>query len=169
MKVLFPVLAAALLLAAACSKPKPKVITPLQRKEAANLVSEANFAVTLRDYARAQPLLEKAVALCPDDAESWVNLGIVRRRQGNAAGAKDAYQSALAAYREAAEQNPAEPERRMHEIYALALLGRVDEARAVLEKARKKNPENRPLRQFAETKQIERLLDDPRFKEVAFK
>ena len=159
--------AAVFVFAAGCSKPKPKTVTSLQRKEAANLVSEANFAMTLRDYARAEPLFAQAAKLCPDDGDYWVNLGVARRRRGDGAGAKDAYASALSAYRDAAELNPQEPERRLQEIYVLALLGRVDDARAVLEKARQKNPKNLSLRQFAESRQLEQMLVDPGFKEIA--
>ena len=70
---------AALLLAAGC-KPKTKAITSLERKEAANLVSEARFAITLRDDARAEGLLAQAAQLCPDTGDYWLNLGMTRRR-----------------------------------------------------------------------------------------
>jgi tetratricopeptide (TPR) repeat protein len=167
MKRLFLLLVAAALLLAAGCKPKPKEISTLQRKEAANLVSEANFAVTLHDYARAEPLFEKAAKLCPDTGDYWVGLGITRRRQGDTSGAKDAYKSALAAYRDAAELKPDDSAPRLQEIYVLALLGRADDARAALERARKKLPASRDLREFDESHQLDRLLADSGFKEIA--
>jgi len=156
----------ALLLAAGC-KPKAKQIPAIQRKEAANLVSEAQFAVTLRDYARAEPLFEKAANLCPDTGDYWVDLGVVRRRLDNKSGAKAAYKEALGAFRDAAELDPNQSDAMLQEINVLLLLGRVDEARDALQQARKKLPDDRALRNFDEGRQLERILADPAFKEIA--
>ncbi len=150
-------------------KPKAPEVTDLQRKEAANLVSEAQFAITLRDLARAEPLLAKAAQLAPDTAEYWVNLGAIRRRMDNKSGAKQAYEQALKAYR--ADQDDKKDEIRiegiLQEVHVLALLGRADDARTRLEKALKKEPENRILKRFAEDRQLDRMLEDPGFKDVA--
>lgn len=154
-----------LLLASGC-KPKPE-ITELQRKEAANLASEAEFAIALRDWARAEPLFEKAANLSPDVGDYWINLGVARRRLGNTPGAKAAYEKAREAYRDAFESEPKNTESLLQEIYALALLGKVDEARKALEKARKKVPDDRAVRLFEENKQLDRVLEDPSFKEIA--
>lgn len=154
----------ALVLAAGC---KPKVIPELQRKQAANFVSEAQFALTLRDYARAEPLLAKATELCPDVGETWLNLGVTRRKLGDKSGAKKAFEGARAAYQDLYEQDPKQTDALLQEVYALALLGREADARKVLEKALKKDPENRALRGFSESKQLDRLLADPGFKEIA--
>ena len=167
MKSLFPLLVAAAMLLAAGCKPKPKEIPALARKQAANLVSEANFAVTLRDYARAEPLFEQAAKLCPDNGDYWLSLGMTRRRQNNLGGAKEAYRAALGAYRDAAELNPKDSAPRLQEIYTLALLGQIDDARAALGKARKKLPDDRNLRDFEGSRQLDRLLSDRGFKEVA--
>ena len=148
-------------------KPKSENITPLQRKEAASLVSEAQFALTLRDYARAEPLFEKAAKLCPDDGEYWLGLGVTRRRLGNSSGAKAAYEEARSAYRDAFKRNTNDGEALLQEVYVLALLGRVDEANSTVEKARGKHPENSRLRKFVENKQMERLVAEPGFKEIA--
>lgn len=96
--------AGTLLLAAGCGLGKNK-ITDLQRKEAAHLASEAEFAMTLRDYARAEGTLAKVVELCPDTGPYWMNLGTARIRLGNRGGAKEAYQSALRAFAAAADLN----------------------------------------------------------------
>src|SRR5271167_4308911 len=78
-----------------------KKITTLERDEAANMMSEADFAVTMKDWGRAEGLYAKAVGLCPDDGNAWVNLGIARMRLDNRAGARTAYKAALSAYGDA--------------------------------------------------------------------
>ncbi len=108
------------------------------------------------------------MTLCPDTGDYWLELGRCRVRLGNRGTAKDAYKSALAAYqidatRDAAIRVPS----LLRQIYVLALLGRVDEARAVLAKAQKEFPDNRDLRTFAEGRQLDLLLASPVFKESA--
>ncbi|MFI5358128.1 MAG: tetratricopeptide repeat protein [Opitutales bacterium] len=144
-----------------------KEVTSLQRKQAANLVSEAEFAVNLRDYARAEGLLAQAVAVCPDTPEYWLNLGSVRRRLGNRAGAKDAYEQMLGLARDNYRRNAKDPEPLLQQVYVLALLGRMDEARAALEKAQKDHPDDRSIRAFVESRQLDRLPEDPNFKAIA--
>lgn len=158
--------ACALALTAGC-KPKPKAIPEIQRKQAANLVSEAQFALTLRDYARAEPLLAQATKLCPDTADYWLNLGVTRRRLGDKSGAKTAYENARAAFRDDFELDPDRTEALLQEIYTLALLGRPDDARTALEKGLKKKPNDRALKAFADGKQLDRLLEDPGFRDVS--
>lgn len=166
MKFRFVVLFAIPLLLIGC-KPKPKNIPPLQRKEAATLVSEAQFAMTMRDFARAEPLLEKAAKLCPDMGDYWLNLGAARRRQGNKSGAKSAFESALEAFRDAYKIDATQSDALLKQIYVLALLGRPDEARRTLEKARKNAPDDAAIRTFAERNELDHLLQDASFKEVA--
>ena len=79
-----------------CS-PKSKEITSLQRKEAATLDSEAQFALQLKDLARAEGLIAKAADLCPDTGKYWVDLGSIRVRLGKKDAARTAYQGALKA------------------------------------------------------------------------
>jgi len=153
-------------LTAGC-KPNPKNITELQRKEAANLVSEAQFAVTMRDYARAEPLFAKAAKLCPDTGEYWLGLGMSRRRLGDKSGAKSAYEEALAAFRDNFDHDSKNADALLQQVSVLALLGRADEARSALEVAQKKHPENGALRRFVEEKQLDRIVSDPSFKEIA--
>ncbi len=167
MKCIPVLLIAVILLVTAGCKPKPKVIPSLQRKEAANLVGEAQFAVTMRDHARAEPLFEKAAKLCPDNGEYWFSLGVTRKRLGNPSGAKAAYEKARSAYHDAYEIDRNQSDALLQELYVLALLGKVDEAHAVLEKAQKKDPANVRLRSFAESKQLDRVIAEPGFKEMA--
>ncbi len=157
-----------LLVAGGCKpKPKPVAVTSLQRKEAAALVSEAEFAVSVHDLTRAENLLAQATAAAPDDGDTWIALGGVRVRAGNRSGAKSAYQSALNAFADQAAVAPTNAAAVAGQVYALALLGRVDDARALLAKAQKTQPDNRDLRAFAESKQLDQLLASPVFKETA--
>lgn len=155
-----------LLLAGGC-KPSGKEVTSLQRKEAATLVSEAEFAVQLKDYARAEGLLAKAADLAPDTGRYWVDLGAMRVRLGKKDLARAAYKAGLAAYEAAAKEDPKDPQPVLQQVYVLSLLGRVDEARAVLAKGLKQFPDERAVKGFAEGKQIDKMVADPRFKEIA--
>jgi Flp pilus assembly protein TadD len=146
---------------------RTKEITSLQRKEAASLASEAEFAMTLRDLPRTQALLTKVVELCPDEAEHWSNLGSVRMRLGDRDGAKRAYESALGVYKDLAKREPKNAGACLQQVYMLALLGRVEDARKLVEKTQKKFPEDRDVRSFVESKQLERMLMDPSFKQVS--
>ena len=135
------VLGLAALLAGAGCKPKPKPITDLQRKEADHLVAEAGFAMNLRDWARAEGLLAKAVQFTPDTGVYWISLGSMRMRLGNKPGAKIAYEGALKAYADAAKVDTRkEVEPWLKQVQVLALLGRIDDARAMLEKTDKRFP-----------------------------
>ncbi len=170
-RVLYVLAVVALGVAGGC-KPRPKEITSLQRKEAASLVSEAQFAQQLKDYARAEGLLAKSAELCPDTGKYWIDLGAVRMRLGKKDAARAAYQAGLKAYQSAATEVKSgvaseAPAMTLQQVYVLALLGRVDEARAVLAKAQKQFPESRAVRSFAEGKQIDKMIADARFREIA--
>ena len=166
MKFLPSTLALVALLAFAGCKPH-REITSLQRKEAATLASEAQFAMSLRDFSRTEGLLTKAVALCTDTGDFWVDLAAVRMRQGNRDGAKNAYRSALSAYEEAYKQGSENTEAILQQVFVLASLGRVDDARALLEKARKQHPDDRTIQDFVRARQLDSMLVDPHFKETA--
>jgi tetratricopeptide (TPR) repeat protein len=154
-----------LLLASGCGSRKE--ITDLDRKEAAHLTAEAEFAMTLREWTRAESLLTKAVDLCPDTGPYWVNLGGVRRRMGNRDGARTAYQSALAAYRDQTAGDEKNADVWLQQVYVLALLGQHDDARKLVGKMAGSFPENRSVRAFVEGRQLDALLVDPQFKAMA--
>lgn len=156
----------ALLVSGGCS-PSSKEITSLQRKEAASLVSEAQFALQLKDFARAEGLLAKATVLCPDSGKYWVDLGSIRVRLKQKEAARVAYKSGLQAYEMAAKKDATDPGSVLQKVYVLALLGRVDEARAELAQALKRFPEHRSVKSFNDGKQLDKMLADPRFKEIA--
>lgn len=158
---------AALIGGAGC-KPKPKPVTELQRKEAEHIVAEAGFAMNLRDWARAEGLLTKAVQLTPDTGVYWISLGSMRVRLGNKAGAKAAYEGALAAFSAAAKDDAKKDvEAWLKQVQVLALLGRTDEARAMLEKTDKRFPEHRNVRAFVDGKHFDKMIADPIFKQGA--
>jgi len=142
-------------------------ITSLQRKEAANLVSEAQFAVTLKDWSRAEGLFAQAAELCPDTGDYWVDLGMVRVRLGKRGEAKSDYASALSAFKDAVSADPSASQPVLQEIYTLVLMGRMDDARRVLEKERSRRPDDSDLRAFAESGRLDQIRTDPGFKEAA--
>src|SRR4051812_49381726 len=129
-------------------QPKAKEITDSQRKEAANHVSEAEFALTLRDYARAEPLYTKATELCPDNAQYFVNLGAVRKQLGKTREAKSAYESALKVQQQAYARDPKNGGLVLEQVYLLAVLGRTEEARAALKKGQAVHTDDQKVRGF---------------------
>lgn len=147
---------------------KPEV-TERQRKEADHLVAEANFALTLRDWARAEGLLVKAAGLVPDNGDVWTMLGSTRVRLGQKSGAREAYQKGLKAYEAEAAlpEMKNDPEPWLDQVYVLAALGRLGEARSLVEKVGRQFPSHPRVRAFVGGKQLEQLLADPKFKEVA--
>ncbi|MDB6094395.1 MAG: hypothetical protein JWM32_1957 [Verrucomicrobia bacterium] len=158
------VLALAVFFAAGCG---PKAVTPLQRKQAATLASEANFATTVRDYPRAEGLYAQAAEIAPDMPEYWLLLGTVRRKMDNRDGARTAFERALKVSRAAYKQDPTKTTLLLQQAYLYALMGKPDDARETVEKARKEHPEDRTIRTFVEGKELDRLLADPAFKDAA--
>lgn len=158
------VLLVAVLACAGCGK---KEVTQLERKQGVALVSEAQFALTLRDYARAEGLLAQATKVCHDDAAYWIMLGSTRVRLGQRESARDAYEEALDLYKEAASKNKTQTAPLLQQVYVLALLGRIDDARALEAKLQSKFPEDRDVRAFIENKQLDRVLSESGFKQIA--
>ncbi len=158
-------LVAAVLLAG-CEK-KPVEVTRQMQAEVANLLSEADFANQLRDYARAEPLLAKAVAIIPDVGENWVLLGAARRRLNDTSGARTAYREALAAFERGFKADAKRTDLLLQQVYVHALLGQADKARALLEKAAKDYPADREIQEFLRSQAIDRMMSDPNFKSVA--
>ena len=145
---------------------RAREITKLQRDEAANVVSEAEFALTMKDWPRAEGLYAKATALTPDQGETWVRLGVVRVRMKNPSGAKDAYKSALAAFEDDFKRHPDRTASVIRSATILVILGREAEARSVVDKAYAKSPDDRRLRSFIEMKGVDKIIADPGLKEI---
>jgi tetratricopeptide (TPR) repeat protein len=149
----------------ACSKKAPE-ITSLQRKEAANLVSEAQFAVALRDRARAEELLTKAVALCPDEGSYWLDLGSIRRGLENKDGARQAYAAAAKAYAAAYKADRKQLQPLLQQIYVEALLGNTKAAQKLRKQAVSDHPDN-PAAKKLTPEWFDAMLADPNFKALA--
>jgi tetratricopeptide (TPR) repeat protein len=165
LRIGIPVFAAVLFLVGC--KPSGKAITELQRKEAAHAQSEAQFAVTMRQWDRAEGLYAKAAQLCPDTGEYWFQLGVVRVRLGKRDIAKEAYKNAAKAFEDEAGKTKDDVEPWLKQAEVLALLGRATEGRATLEKASKRFPNDRTVRAFAE--RYDRLIAEPNFLQNALK
>jgi TolA-binding protein len=88
-------------------------------------------------------------------------------RLGNRSAAKEAYNLGLKAYAAAADQSKADAEPWLKQVYVLALLGKTGDARSLLDKIGKQFPGNRNVRTFIDTKQLDRMLADPQFKQLA--
>jgi len=100
----------------------------------------AQFAVSIREYRRAEDLLVKATTLCPDAVEYWMALGEARRGSGQQGPAEKAYGRALDLYRAMARSDPAAPEPRLFRNFVLARMGHADEARAAQARTEKQFP-----------------------------
>ena len=155
------------ILAFAGCQPKSDSITSLQRKEAAGLISEAEFAVTIRDLNRAEKLLTKASALEFDNGKTWITLGTIRVRLGRRPAATLAYESALQAYEDAYKLQPKSAQLYLQQVYILVLLGRVAEARSLVVEIQKKHGADAEVRTFVQSRQLEEMLKSPQFKEIA--
>lgn len=156
--------AVALFATAGCAR---KPITKLDRLKAANLVSEAQFAVTVREYPRAESLFQRATALCPDTGEYWISLGSIEMRLRHRSAARDAYRHALRAYEDAADANRASAAPALQQVYVLALLGRVGDARGLLAKLGRRFPRDPDVTDFIQEKRLDVILADPQFKALA--
>ncbi len=147
-------------------KGEPKAVSERDAKEAAVFASEAEFAMKVREWARAEEQLAKAVKLAPDPIY-YHNLGMARMRQKNRAGAKEAYQAALDLCDRLAAANKGSADPWVKKVYLLALLGRVDDARALVKKIDKDFPTDRAVRALVDAKRLEEFIASPTFKEVA--
>lgn len=143
-----------------------KQVTERDRKEAAHLVSEAQFATTIREWERAEGLLAKAVHMAPT-GDYWLSLGATRIRLNNRAGAKDAYQGALKAYAADSARHNTISEPWLKQVYVLALLGRQDDSRAMIAKAAKLFPNDTKVRALTDPKEFEKMVSSQKFKDMA--
>jgi tetratricopeptide (TPR) repeat protein len=161
-----PLLLVGLLLVGSGCGANRKPITERDRKEAATLISEAQFAMSVREWQRAEGLLAKAVQLVPD-GDVYITLGSARVRLNDRNGAKDAYRNALKLYEDEAARNTTRSDPWLKQIYVLALLGRPDDSRATAVKALKKFPNDARVKSFSDPKQFERMTSAPSFKDMA--
>ena len=154
----------ALLLLAGCGH---KEISSIDRKTAANQMSEAQFAVTLKDLNRAEGLGLQATKLCPDNADYWFFLGTVQARLAKKSDAKSSYESAYSTYKDAYKATPKNSQIIVQEVYVLICLNRVDDAKSVLQKAIDDNPTDSGLKNFQTSGMIDRMVNDPSVKAIS--
>lgn len=145
--------------------PGGKKVSERDLREAAALSSEAQFAMSLKDWTRAEKLLLQAIQITPDPV-FYHNLGSARMRMGNRAGAKEAYQSAISACDRLASANKATTDPLLKKVLLLALLGKVDDARALEKKIEKEFPKDKDVRAFVDGKKLDALVASPLFKEI---
>ena len=95
------------------------------------LAARLNLAAQLLERGElqeAEALCQRATAVAPEIGLGWYNLGLIRRRQGDLAGA-------LEAYREARRVQPDHPETHQNLAVALLLGGDIEGARASFRQA----------------------------------
>lgn len=161
--LLFIIAFVAALTASGCGK---KEISSIDRRQAATMVSEANFAMSVRDWSRAEGLFAQAVKLCPDTPEYWLALGTARRRLNDKPGAQTGYEETLKLVKQTYKKSP-NPALGLQQVYLYALLGKVDDARSTVTKVQADFPNDPAVRAFVENKQLDQILTAPEFKDLA--
>jgi Flp pilus assembly protein TadD len=153
-------------LVAACGA-KRKEVTAEERQQAAAAAGEASFANYMKDVAAAEKALTRATTLNPFDADYWFDLGVARARLQDKSGARAAFKNVISVCADKAREDPGNATWLVKQIRPMVLLGRADDARAILEKAAKQFPTDLQVRQFKELNLIDTLLKDPLLKEFA--
>ncbi|HZZ19226.1 MAG TPA: tetratricopeptide repeat protein [Opitutaceae bacterium] len=156
--------AAAILAIAGC---RAKQVTTEERNQALLDASDADFAVTIHDMPRAEGMFAKAVELCPDEGDVWLKLAVVRMQLKNPDGARQAYKSALSAFKDASKAHPADSSLILRRAYILVILGRGDEGRRLVEDAAAKAPDDHRLQAFIQAKGLDKMLADPSVKQIS--
>ncbi len=154
-----------LALAAGCGS-KRKEPSEKERKEAALHASEGQFALQVKEWARAEGLFFKAAQASPE-GNYFLSLGVARLRQNKRSEAKAAYEEALRAFADDAVRAPSFSEAWLRQAFVLAALGRTDDSRAILAKAAKLFPNDGKVRALIDPKGFEQMIAAPNFKEVA--
>lgn len=162
---LIATLGALALFSTGCS-PAQKTLSERDMKEAKALSSEAQFAMNLREWPRAEKLLLDAIKISPE-AVFYHNLGSTRMRMGNRSGAKEAYQSAIDACDRMVAANPKNTDAMLKKVQLLALVGRVGDARELAKKIEKDFSVDPAVRAFIDGKALDNLVASPTFKEIS--
>ena len=152
-------------LVAACGGKKE--VTALEQAQAVQAAGEAGRANFINDYAAAEKALTRATTLNPYNADYWFDLGIARVRIKDKSGARSAFKSVISVCNDSAAKDPKNPVWLTKQLRPLIMLGRIDEARALLDKAAKLFPNDPQVRQFKEQKFIDQLLADPQLKDFS--
>ena len=113
------------------------------------LGSQSTVALNARDYSTSQRLAAEATRLDPKFAEAWVAYGMSSIKLGQTNEAREAYERALSLYQARLRQNPSDSNQALQQIFLLALLGRFDEAEAVLKRAHIEYPSDNQISTLA--------------------
>lgn len=127
----------------------------------------ARVRVQNNDLAGAEKALVQVAKLNPANDDVWFDLGITRARLKDKSGARDAFKKCISACEDAYKKNATTPLYLTKQVRPLILLGRADDARAVLAKAAKLFPENNEIKQLIDAKIVDQFLAAPDYKELA--
>ena len=150
---------------AGCSR-KAKEISESAKAEAATFANEAQFAMTIREFSRAEELFQRAVKIHEDKPEYWVALGMARRKQENKDGARKAYKEALSIH-VARYKEEKKPEELAQQAFVTALLGKTDDALKLLEKGLQDHPDSALLKKMADPRGLPRTFKSEDFKNLS--
>lgn len=164
-RLLLVIVCVSVLFSAGCSK-KRKEVPDSVKAEAATLVSEAQFAMQIREYSRAEELIQKALKLRDDVPEYWVTLGMVRRKQDNKSGARKAYEEALELHTARFNEEKS-AEQLSQRAFVLGLLGKTPEALKLLEEGLKQFPDSAVMKKMADPRGLPRTFQTADFKSLS--
>jgi tetratricopeptide (TPR) repeat protein len=143
----------AIALCASCSTPPPggapAAPTADARSRSQQLAAECQTALGAGDFGKAQDAAGEAVRLDPQFEEAWVAYGMASVRLGQADRALQAYERALAVHQAREGQGLSDPAKLYQEIFLLSLLGRSNDAAALLQRAHAKFPDDQQLSNLA--------------------
>jgi Flp pilus assembly protein TadD len=101
------------------------------------------------DNANAASLLRQATELKPDFAEAWVGLGMAEVQLSQIEKARSAYVQALTLHSERYKRTQA-PNELQQQAFVLLLLGRADDAEALLAQGKQKHANSPTFQEFAD-------------------
>ena len=120
------------------------------------LAANSAAALNAQDYSKAQELAAQATRLDPEFAEAWVGYGMASVKLGQTDLARKAYERALSLHEVRLQQNPSDANQVFQQIFLLELLGRSDQATALLKRAQADHPNDQQIsslaKDFAATK-----------------
>ncbi len=152
---------------AGCAK-EPKEYPKAVTAEAASLIGEAQFAMQIREFSRAEELIQRALKLRDDLPEYWVSLGMARVRQDNSSGARNAYEQGIKLHVARYKKNQ-EPSDLMQQAFVTALLGKTDDALKILKQGLKDHPDDEVVKKMADPRGLPRTFQTPEFKQLTVK
>jgi len=164
-RLLFCVACACFLCVTGCSK-KHQEVPVAVKAEAASLISEAQFAMQIREFSRAEELIQRAIKLRDDVPEYWATLGMAQRKQDNREGARQAYKKALSLHVDRYKESR-QPDELAQQAFVLGLLGRTDEALKLLEQGLKDYPDSSAMKEMADPRGLPRTFQTAEFKALA--